>query len=71
MEDAKRIEQLIHAKRNCAQMLHAVDRLLERAHDPLEQGNTMRGKGLVQAVRDSLPRAIAALEDQHEEMPPE
>ena len=59
----EQIEKLIHSKRNCVQMLQAVDRLLERAQAALEDGNTMRGTELVVAVRDSLPRAIGAIQE--------
>ena len=63
MTDAERIEKLVHSSRNAAQMLHSVDRLLERASKALDEGDVQRGKEMVDTIRESLPRAVAALKD--------
>ena len=49
---------LIHATRNCTQVLQALHRRVERAFEALDAGDVKKGMELLEPVREGIPQAM-------------
>ena len=62
MDEMDERADLIHAARNCTQMLYAMDRRMKKVSELLEQGDLDAARSDLAMLEDAIPQAIAIID---------
>ncbi|KLE35914.1 hypothetical protein [Aurantiacibacter luteus] len=62
MDERDDLEDYIHAARNCTQMLFAIERMMGKALESLEAGDTEALRQRLAMLKEAVPQAIAVID---------